>query len=330
MKYFVTGATGFIGGRLAEKLVGEGHEVVALVRSPEKAEPLRALGVTIAEGDITDKESMRAPMEGCDGVYHVAAWYKVGAKDSHVAEAINVDGTRNTLEVMKELGIPKGVYTSTLAVHSNTNAKAVDETYKFEGEHLSEYDRTKWKAHYEVAVPMMDEGLPLVIVMPGAVYGPGDTSTVASTFAQYLQGKMPMIPKNPAFCWGYIDDTVDGHIAAMEKGRVGESYHIAGPVHSLPEVFGTAQNITGIPAPKMRAGKGMLKTMAAMMGVVGTVVDLPSDFHPETLRVMSGATYLGDSTKAQNELGFNARPLEEGLRLTLPPMMEDLGIIKVA
>src|SRR5690242_13065569 len=101
MMYFVTGATGFLGGEIVRQLRAAGHDVIALVRTPSKAGALRELGVTLAEGDIIEKESMRAPMTGVDGVYHAAAWYKVGARDSSMAENINIGGTRNVLELMK-------------------------------------------------------------------------------------------------------------------------------------------------------------------------------------------------------------------------------------
>src|SRR5580765_351352 len=103
MKYFITGATGFIGGNIVRQLAEAGHEISALVRSPDKAGELAALGVKLFAGDITDKESMREPMRGVDGVFHVAAWYKIGARDKSVAERINVEGTRNVLELMREL-----------------------------------------------------------------------------------------------------------------------------------------------------------------------------------------------------------------------------------
>jgi nucleoside-diphosphate-sugar epimerase len=167
MKYLVTGATGFIGGRVARQLVAAGHQVVTVARTPEKAGDLAALGVEIHKGDITDKESLRAPMTGVEGVFHIAAWYEIAQKDSSMAQRINVDGTRNVLEMMRDLHIPKGVYTSSIAVNSNTHGKLVDESYRYDGPHLSEYDRTKWEAHYRVAEPMMRAGLPLVIVQPG-------------------------------------------------------------------------------------------------------------------------------------------------------------------
>lgn len=326
MKYFVTGATGFIGGYLAQRLIKDGHEVVALVRTPAKAQALADTGVIIAQGDITDKASMREPMTGVDGVFHVAAWYKVGMKDSSMAQTINVEGTRNVLELMKELGVPKGVYTSTVAVFSDTKGELKDEKYKFNGEHLSEYDRTKWEAHYRVAQPMMDAGLPLVIVQPGAVYGKGDQSELGNTTAQYLQRKLPVIPQGMAVCWARVEDVVEGHILAMEKGEVGESYIIAGPPHTLVEYFELAEQITGIPAPRLKAPAAMLKASAVLMGVIGNLVEVPATYTAEGLRVSAGVTYLGDNSKAKRELGYNPRSLEAGLPEILAYEMERLGI----
>ena len=112
MKYFITGATGFVGGVLARKLREQGHDVHASVRNPDKAAELKALGVKLFKGDVTDKASMREAMTGVDGVYHVAGWYKVGTHDKSDGVKVNIEGTRNVLELMRELKIPKGVYTS--------------------------------------------------------------------------------------------------------------------------------------------------------------------------------------------------------------------------
>src|SRR6266545_2484144 len=194
MKYLLTGATGFIGERVARQLVEAGHQVVAVVRTPSKAQDLADLGIAIHKGDVTDKQSMRMPMTGVDGIFHVAGWYKIGVRDKRAGEQINILGTRNVLELMQELRIPRGVYTSTLAVNSDTHGKLVDETYRYDGPHLSEYDRTKWAAH-QVAEQFIASGLPLVVVMPGLTYGPDDASSVHTTLIQYLQRKLPMIPK---------------------------------------------------------------------------------------------------------------------------------------
>jgi nucleoside-diphosphate-sugar epimerase len=326
MKYFVTGATGFIGGKLARRLVSQGHSINALVRDTTKAKDLESLGIKLFRGDITDASCLKEPMTGVDGVFHVAAWYKVGVKDKSRAYDINVNGTRNVLSVMKELGIKKGVYTSTEAVNSDTHGILVNEKFRFEGRHLSVYDHTKWQAHYEVALPLIKEGLPLVIVMPGLVYGPGDTSAAGETFRQYLLGKLPMIPSRTAYNWAYVDDIVTGHILAMEKGRVGESYIIGGPVYPLTEAMMIAESITGIRSPRIIIPPYAMKASAALSGFFGKIIPLPDLYSGEMLRASAGVTYIADNTKARTELGYNPRPLREGLEETLIGLMKELKI----
>jgi nucleoside-diphosphate-sugar epimerase/N-acetylglutamate synthase-like GNAT family acetyltransferase len=328
MEYVVTGATGFIGTRLVRQLRTAGHTVRALVRTPSKASELSGLGASLHAGDITDKESMRAAMRGSDGVFHLAAWYRIGARarERRGAERINVEGTRNVLELIKELSIPKGVYTSTIAVFGDTEGWVGDESYRHTGPWLSEYDRTKWKAHYEVAVPMIQAGLPLVIVQPGVVYGPGDPSAIGTMLRQYLRRTLPAVPKGTAYCWGHVDDTVLGHIRAMEKGRVGESYILAGPPHTIEEALETAEAITGIRPPRLRLSAGLLRATARAAGLVERIVPLPESYAAETLRVAAGVTYLASSEKAHLELGWSVRDLEVGLRETLQHEMRLLGI----
>jgi nucleoside-diphosphate-sugar epimerase len=332
VKYFVTGATGFIGGRLTEQLINDGHEVIALVRTPAKAQHLEAMGVTLAEGDITEKDTMRDPMRGVDGVFHMAAWYKVGVQ-SDLAEKINVDGTRNVLELMRELDIPKGVYTSTVGVFSDTDGVMADESYYFDPakeDFLSEYERTKWQAHYEVAQPMIEDGLPLVIVMPGLVYGPGDTSSAGETLRQFLQGDLPMMPQKTAFVWAHVDDIATAHRLAMQDGTPGETYIIAGEKATFIEAMHLAEELTGIPAPKLTVPPAGMKLMAGLMGLVNRVVDVPAQYHPESLRTIAGVTYLGDNSKARRELGYQPRSLREGLRETLAHDLRELGMTATA
>ncbi len=317
MKYFVTGATGFIGGRLARQLVAAGHEVHALVRSPAKADGLARAGVALVPGDVTEPAGLADAMRGLDGVFHVAGWYKVGARDRSPGVRVNVQGTRTVLEAMAVAGVPKGVYTSTLAVFSDTRGRMVDETYRHHGPWLSEYDRTKWLAHYEVAEPMVRRGLPLVIVLPGLVYGPGDTSSLRDALLMYLRRRLPVIPAGSAFCWAHVDDVARAHVLAMERGNPGESYIVAGPRHSFAEAFEMAERITGIPAPRLRASPAAMRALGRLMDLVGALVPLPPAYAGESLRASAGVTYLGDNTKARRELGYDPRPLEEGLRETL-------------
>jgi nucleoside-diphosphate-sugar epimerase len=324
MKYFITGATGFIGGRLARQLRESGHEVVAVVRNPAKAQDLAQLGVTLHQGDVTEKESMRKPMTGVDGFFHVAGWYKVGVRDKSQAYAINVEGTRNVLELMKELDIPRGVYTSTLAVNSDTHDVEVDENYHFTGKHLSVYDQTKAEAH-DVAVKMIKEGLPLVIVQPGLVYGPGDTSSVRTSFIQYLTKKLPVMPRKTAFSWAHVDDIAHAHWLAMEKGKAGENYHISGPTYTFIDALKMANEITGVRLP-MAVPAGVIRAMSALMYLLDKFIPVPESYTGEGLRIIAGVTYIGSNKKAKAELGYTPRSLKEGLTETLKHEMKLLGM----
>jgi nucleoside-diphosphate-sugar epimerase len=299
---------------------------VALVRDPGKAAALAADGVTLALGDVTDPASLRTPMSGADGVFHMAGWYRLGLRDRTAGAAVNIEGTRNVLQAMRELGIAKGVYTSTLAVNSNTQGRLVDETYRFEGRHNSEYDRTKAGAH-DVALEFIREGLPLVILQPGIFYGAGgDVGPIHDFFVQFLRRQIPVVPRGTKFCWAHVDDVARGHLLAMERGRAGESYMLAGPVYELVEVLKLCEKFSGVRAPRMMAAPWMLKSMAAVMGVVERVVPVPANYTGEYLRENAGTSYIGDPSKARRELGWEARPLEEGLPETMRHEMAALGM----
>lgn len=322
MKYFLTGATGFLGGVLARQLREAGHEVNASIRDPGKATELHSLGIRLFQGDVTDKESMREPMQGVDGVFHVAGWYKVGVRDKTPGEKVNIQGTRNVLALMQELAIPKGVYTSTLAINSDTHGELVDESYRFSGKHLSEYDRTKAEAH-RVAEEFITRGLPLVIVMPGGIYGPGDTSVLRKNLIDFLQEKVPAMPTQAGICWGHVEDMAHAHILAMEKGVPGETYIIAGEPCTFVDAFQLASHITGKRAPRAIPYQ-VMKTMSHLVRPFDNF--LPEMYTSEGMRILSGVTYWGNNSKAKRFLGFNPRPLREGLESTLRHEMSLLGM----
>ena len=143
MRYFVTGATGFIGGHIARRLARDGHEVTALARDPKSAGALKEAGIHIHKGDITVPESMRDGMEGSDGVFHAAGWYKLGQRDSSIAEMINVKGTMNVFELMKDLGIKKGIYTSALTVFSDTKGEIIGTSSRISNPEFSGHAKIK-------------------------------------------------------------------------------------------------------------------------------------------------------------------------------------------
>lgn len=328
MRIVLTGATGFIGKNLAHQLIDRGDEVVAIVRDPSKATDLAERGAILVQGDVTDRDSMRPAFDGSDALFHLAAWYEVGVDDVQAMERINVEGTRNALELMRDYGLQKGVYTSSLAVFSDTHGELVDETYRHDPADgfLSSYDRTKWQAHYEVALPMIADGLPLVIVQPGLVYGPGDTSQFGETLRRYLQRDLPLVVHGVRYAWGYVDDIARAHVLALDRGADGESYLTCGPVHGWVEALELAEDLTGIPAPRVRLPSWLMGSLASASKAVHAVIPIRGDFHHETLAVISGVTYIGDNSHAKEALEWSPRPLEKGLALTLAAHMRELGM----
>ncbi len=320
MKAFITGATGFIGSHLAAMLRKRGDQVTCLVRDPAKASNLSAIGATLAKGDVTDRDSMREPMRGAEVVYHVAGWYAIGKLDRDKMQAINVDGARHTLELAAELGIPRIVHTSTVGVFGNTHGRVVDETYRApKSEMASEYERTKWEAHYEVAVPLQQKGAPVIIVQPGGVTGAGDASPHVQTFQMFLQRTPAMAGAKSGLTFAHVDDIAESHILAAEKGKIGESYIIAGEPLTYRDLFQILEKISGIPAAQIWAPGWMVSATASLIGVLESMGLRPA-FSSEGLGALADYTFWGSADKAKRELGWTPRPIEETLR----EVLEDL------
>jgi len=311
MKYFLTGATGFIGGHLAAKLIARGDQLTCLVRNPDKAANLVQQGVTLVKGDVSDRAVMREAMRGVDGAFHIAALYKLGPEFKHQMVAANVDGTRNTLEAASEAGVPKIVFTSTVGVFGNTHGQIVDESYRVERQSLaSEYERTKWAAHYEVAVPLQQTGAPIVIVQPGGVTGSDDTSPLNMVYDFYLNRMPIMMGPQAGTTVAHVDDIADGHMLAMDRGCAGESYILAGPAITYRQMMEMWQSICGVPAPKLWLPGWTATLSAQIVGGLEKAFKLKMALSSEALMTQADYTFYSASDKAQCELGWQPRPLE--------------------
>jgi nucleoside-diphosphate-sugar epimerase len=316
MKAFVTGGTGFIGGHVVRKLVARHYDVYALVRSEKGAAEMRDLGATPVLGSITDSASMAEGMRGSDVVFHVAGWYKVGASDWMEAETINVGGTRKVLRLAQELGVPKTVYVSSVAVFGDTKGKLADENYFQGGPFISEYDRTKWLAHYKVAVPMIEKGAPVIIVQPGGVYGPGDHSLLGQLMTNFYRGQSPVVfGPDTVVTFAHVEDVAEGIILAAEKGKIGESYVLAGPAVPTGEMYDFWAQITGKRAPALRIPSALLKPFAPLVGALAGILPLPEMYSQEAMNTL-GVTYMAGANKARAQLGWQPRSLHEGMTET--------------
>ncbi|MEA1875532.1 MAG: NAD-dependent epimerase/dehydratase family protein [Bacteroidota bacterium] len=250
MKIFVSGATGYIGSHLVKALSLSGHEVHAFCRSSEKAKNILWDGVKIFTGALDNVAAIKDAMDGCEQVYHLAAFAKVWARDSGQFYRINVEGTKNILNVARDSNVKRVVFTSTGGIYGASFEDIVTEDYIRQKDFFNEYEGSKclaesWVKDYVII------GLDVVIVSPTRVYGPylfGQPESVTGMIYSYVSGKWRWLP-GPADKSGnyvYIRDVVNGHLNAMEKGISGRTYILGGSNHSNMEFFNVLKEVSGI------------------------------------------------------------------------------------
>jgi dihydroflavonol-4-reductase len=320
MKAFVTGGTGFIGGRVARKLRERGDEVVALVRDQAKAGALRDLGCRLVEGDLSSDEAIRHGIEGCQSTFHVAAVYKVGIPQSErwAMREANVRGTERVLDAAVDAGVNRIVYVSTVGVFGNTKGKIVDETYMHPGDDfLSCYEETKYLSH-EVALDRSAKGAPVVIVQPGGVYGPGDHSEIGNIIEQTRTGKLKLLMfPDLGFNLVHVEDVADGILLAHDKGKIGESYVLGGQIATMRDLIEKVAELSDRKAPKRELPIGLMKLAIPIGPLVGRAMGFPPNL-AELIKSSEGVTYWASDAKAREDLGYSPRDLDTGLEQTLP------------
>jgi dihydroflavonol-4-reductase len=320
VKVFVTGGTGFIGGEIVRQLRARGDDAVCLVRSPEKAKPLADLGCQLVEGDLGNAEAIAKGMEGCDAAIHAAAMYEVGipAKQHPAMYEANVAGTERVMVAALAAGIAKIVYVSTCGIFGNTHRKVVDESYEHPGkEFTSYYEETKLEAHKIVKRMIAEQSLPAIIVQPGGVYGPGDTSQLFDLMDQFLSGKLPLLPfPELGICMTHVEDIASGVVLALDKGKLGETYVISGPTTTMRDAVEILASLSGRKAPKRALPTGLMKAMTPIGPLVGKMMGQPPNLR-ELISSADGVTFWASYEKASRDLGYAPRGLEEGFRQTL-------------
>lgn len=322
VRYFVTGVTGFLGGYVVADLLGAGHEVTALVSSRELATEVAAHGVNPHLGSVLDISSLRRGMATADGVIHTAG-HRLRPGNRAMVESMVIDGTRNVLTAARGSGVPRVVCTSTLGIFSDTGGALVDESYRYTDKHLTEHDRIRAASYYEDILPLMKAGAPVMVVLTGAVYGPGDTSRMASVLSRFLRGRARVVPRSTAYCWAHVEDTARAHTLAMAWGEPGDTYIAGGEPHTVRDVLTRAATIVGRSRPPMAFPDWLATAPAAVIGGVSTVVPPLRPF-AERLRLARGVTYLGSDAKARRQLGWDPRSLDDGLPEAIESLLRRL------
>lgn len=313
-KTFVTGGTGFVGAHVVRRLVERGDRVTALVRPTSNDALIRRLPVEMVIGDITDLDSLLAPVSGVDELYHVAADYRLWARNPREIYLNNVQGTRNVLEAALRGSVGRIVYTSTVGCLGQwKDGSPADEKTPVSRERLvGHYKKSKFDAE-QVALEYAGRGLNLVIVNPSTPVGPGDIkpTPTGKIILDYLKGRMPAYV-DTGLNLVAVEDVAEGHLLAAEKGRVGEKYILGNRDMTLREMLQCLAYTANSKPPRLR----IPHLVALAAAVLNTSVCRLSNREPgipiEGV-LMSRKKMFFSSEKAVRELGLPQSSIEEAL-----------------
>ena len=318
-KIFITGATGFIGRKLAMKLANEGNEVVALIRSKSKAAALQHKNISFVEGDLFSINALEKGMTSCHEVYHLAAFASVWAKGD-TFEQVNINGTLNILDCAKKAAVGKIVVTSTAGVIGPAIDGPVNEETPRQVDFFTDYESTKYESELKIK-EYVSEGQHIVIVNPTRVYGPGPlnvSNSVTKLVKQYIEGKWKFIPGDGHSTGNYVfvDDVINGHVLAMAKGRAGERYLLGGEDATYYELF---DKIAVIGGKKYRLYNMPLGVMLAFARIQLFLADNFGRTPMITPGWVKKYNYKWkvSSDKAQKELDYLPTSLNDGIQQTV-------------
>jgi len=312
MKCFVTGASGFIGSNLVHELVQRGHTVKALIRPDSDLRALAGAEFEPVKGDVTNRDILRAGLQGSDWCFHVAASYHLWLKDYRPMYAANVEGTRNVVEAASHAGCSRIVYTSTVGciglptiTPGQTPQATNEETPVSATQMRNHYKLSKWQAE-GVARDLAARGHPVVIVNPSAPIGPRDVkpTPTGQVIVDFLNRAMPGY-LDTGLNWVHVRDVAIGHILAAEKGRFGERY-ILGNAQSnwtMRTTFEVLARLTGLPAPTMKVPYWVALTAGYVSEGIAAVTSKPPKAPLAGVRMAKYKMFF-DPSKAIRELGL--------------------------
>jgi dihydroflavonol-4-reductase len=309
----VTGASGFLGSAIAGALRARGHGVRVLARPSSPRTNLNAADV-LCEGDLRDRASLAAALKGVRYLFHAAADYRLWARDPEEIRRSNVEGTRLIMEEALSAGVERIVYTSSVATLKITDGAASTEDNPLpDGEGIGVYKRSKVAAERLVEAMIHRDGLPAVIVNPSTPIGPRDVrpTPTGRIIVEAASGRMPAFV-DTGLNLAHVDDVAAGHIAALERGRIGERYILGGDNVLLAGMLADIARLVGRRPPKLKLPRTMLYPIAYGAELLATLRGVEPFITLDGLRMARHHMFFDDS-KARRELGYVSRPYVEGL-----------------
>jgi len=311
----ITGATGLVGSAVARKLVAAGFPVRALVRANSPRSQLEGLDLEFAVGDLRDADSVRRAVAGVRYVFHVAADYRLWAPDPNEIYAANVDGTRIVMQEAKRAGVDRIVYTSSVATLSlRDDGSPADESVPLAvDEGIGAYKRSKIAAERLVERMVAEQALPAVIVNPSTPIGPRDVKPTPTgrIIVEAARGRVPGF-LDTGLNLVHVDDVADGHIAALERGVVGERYILGGENVLLAEMLAEIARMVGRRPPRLRLHPAMVIPVAYVAEATARLTGREPFTTRDGIRMAAHRMFF-TAAKAERDLGIRPRPYREAL-----------------
>lgn len=309
----VTGASGFIGGSVASLLHENGFEVRAFVRRSSRRANIRPY-FDVAEGDVMDRESLREAFRGVRYVFHVAADYRLWARDPAEILHTNVEGTRLVMQEALRAGVERVVHTSSVATLAPDPSGLCDETRRLTLEaRLGPYKRSKIISERLVEEMIEKERLPAVIVNPTAPLGRGDVrpTPTGRIIVEAMRGNMPAYV-DTGLDIVHVNDVAAGHLAALRQGRVGERYILGGDHITLSVLLADVADLVGRSRPLFGLPRWPLVPFAYANEALARLTGREPFLNVEGLRLSATPMFFDDG-KARRELGYRSRPYRHAL-----------------
>ncbi|HYW59403.1 MAG TPA: hopanoid-associated sugar epimerase [Xanthobacteraceae bacterium] len=314
-KVLVTGASGFVGSAVARKLLERGFSVRALVRPTSPRFHLEGLDLEYAEGDLREAATVRPAMAGVRYLFHVAADYRLWAPDSNEIVANNLNSTRIVMEEAVRAGVERVVYTSSVATLAvRTDGTSVDETAPLdEAKAIGAYKRSKVAAERLVERMIAEHKLPAVIVNPSTPIGPRDVKPTPTgrIIVEAARGRIPAFV-DTGLNLVHVDDVADGHLAALDRGKIGERYILGGQNVQFADMLAAIATLVGRRPPRMRMPRGPIVPLAIAAETVARFTKREPFVTLDALR-MSKYRMFFTTAKAERQLGLTARPFTQAL-----------------
>jgi len=311
----VTGATGFVGSAVLRALTAQGERVRVLVRRSSPRRNLEGVDCDVVEGDMTDAGGMEQALRGVRHLYHVAADYRLWARDPSELRRANLQGAKAVMEAALAAGVERIVYTSSVAtLRAADAATVVDETSPLsESEAIGAYKQSKVAAERLVEQLVAERGLPAVIVSPSTPIGPRDIKPTPTgrMVLEAAQGKIPAFV-DTGLNLVHVDDVAEGHLAAMGKGRIGERYILGGQDATLREMLTAIAVMIGRKPPTLALPRAPLYPLAVVAEAIAGVTGKEPMLTRDALKMASHHMFFS-SARAEAELGYHARPYAEAL-----------------